>query len=102
MSLSRSQAHASRIAVAVIGAALCILPTAARGQSRGSLQATATVVPSAASTAGLAQALSAAGNWAAHRPMSNDAATLAQASIVAVDQGGQQGALVVSVSYLKN
>jgi hypothetical protein len=102
MSPNRSQARLSRMAVVLVGAVLCILPTAARGQSRGSLQATATVVPSAASTAGLAQALAAAGSWAAHRPVSNDAATLAQASIVTADQGGLQGALVVNVSYLKN
>ena len=99
---SRSHVRLNRIAVIVIGAVFCILPATARSQTRGSLQATATVVSAAASTSGLAQALAAAGSWAAHRPVSNDAATLAQASIVAADQGGPQGALVVSVSYLKN
>jgi len=90
--------------LALLAAAGLAWPTAARSQSRGSLQVTATVVPASASLTGLAAAQRAIDAWSSGRPaMTNDVSTLAQVAVAHEGAGvGTRGALIVNVDYLKN
>lgn len=88
------------LALAALGS--FIVPCAAHGQSRGSLQVTATVVASNASLSGLEAAQRAAVAWATNgSSVSNDVSTLAQID-VAGTIGTSDRAVVVNVDFLKN
>jgi hypothetical protein len=90
-------------ALAILG--VSAMPSAARSQSRGTLQVTATVVSASASVSGLDAAHQAVGAWELGRAAaSNDVSTLAQVEVglAAPAAGSNQGTLVVNVDFLKN
>ena len=97
------------LAGVVIAAALTISPRTASGQSRGTLQASATVVQTQASVAGIAAAHQALTAWTVGGSNSviDDASTVSHVRI-GYGAGGpapaaqSANALVVEIDYLKN
>jgi hypothetical protein len=104
----KTPAHVAVLKIGGIVALLCaasVLPQTAAAQSRGTLQATATVVDTKAGFDGLRQAKSAADNWAAGRAVTvNDVSTVAQVSTTYRPAGAQSqtAELVVNIDYVKN
>jgi hypothetical protein len=101
----RSTSLASHsVAFGILLLATLALPSAARGQGRGSLQATATVVAASASIDGLHATQQAIAAWTSGgEAVSNNVSTVAQVEVAAVpasDRGSET--LVVDVTYLKN
>lgn len=98
-------ALAKAAAIGLVISAAILVPQAATAQSRGSVQATATVVETKAGFAGLRQAKSAAESWASGRLVAvNDVSTVAQVAVTYHPAAAQSAGaeLVVNIDYVKN
>ena len=93
----------------LIAGAMLASAKVAVSQTRGTLQATATVVQAQASVQGLTAATQAAQNWVTSQPVTNDVSTVAQVRVAFRAAASEQGPggivpghLEVSIDYLKN
>ena len=88
------------VVAALIAGATLATPRVAASQARGTLQVSATVVPTAASFAGLTAASQATKVWVATgKQTTNDVSTVAQVQVIRL---AAQNALVVEIAYVKN